>query len=137
MQIDRIVVGETYQFCDGTASWPVRVEAIDLERGAVSVIECLPNPRSYDVRARALCLLPGSRPQTPTVIAYTTAPDAYDGFGTVTLSEAGLLDRKPLRKVQIEQAHYDWQSMRYGSGMYPCFDETEFQKLQGLPWYHA
>lgn len=55
-------------------------------------------------------------------IRYTTAPDAYDGFGTVTLETLPLKNQhsdNPYRKVEIQDEALDWQTSRYASGMYP------------------
>lgn len=65
---------------------------------------------------------------------YTTAPEAYDGFGTKTIEVVGDWvsksngQRKPVRKVQIDPEHFNWQSMRYSSGMHPTWTEEQFQE---------
>jgi hypothetical protein len=53
-------------------------------------------------------------------VIYTNAPECYDGFSTVTLAVVGS-DRKgnPVRKVEIDERDFAWQTGRYGSGMYP------------------
>ena len=51
------------------------------------------------------------------MITYTDAPEAYDGFGTVTLAVAGRTEKRPVRKVDTPEQHVEWQRMRYGSGM--------------------
>lgn len=71
------------------------------------------------------------------VITYTTAPDAYDGFGTETLTVVGTLDGKPLRKIETPAEHATWQAQRNGSGMYPTYTETEFTHLKQMPWFTA
>jgi hypothetical protein len=68
--------------------------------------------------------------------AYTTAPEAYDGFGT-TSDIVGTLDGKPLRRVTIRDEHFTWQTQRYGSGMYPAFTPEQYAELQGRPWFQA
>lgn len=64
-------------------------------------------------------------------VRYTTAPEAYDGFGTTHLGVVGKdANRgKAYRKVLINPQHLTWQSMRYGSGCCACFDQAEFDKL--------
>ncbi len=47
------------------------------------------------------------------VLVETTAPIEYDGFGTFTINALG-----PKRWVLIEQEHFTWQTMRYGSGLH-------------------
>lgn len=64
------------------------------------------------------------------VVTYTTAEEAYDGFGTQTEAIVGKTDRgKTIRKVTTPARHVNWQRMRYGSGLHMAIDETEFQKL--------
>jgi hypothetical protein len=48
----------------------------------------------------------------------TNAPENYDGFGTHTVVLAK--DRMPVgfRRVWIANEHYEWQRIRYGSGLY-------------------
>jgi hypothetical protein len=48
------------------------------------------------------------------VVAATTAPKSYDGFGTFTLAEIGTEDN-PQRLVLIREEHLQWQTTRYGS----------------------
>lgn len=59
------------------------------------------------------------------VIAYTDAPEAYDGFGTTTLQVMGKTSSRcvrhahgAIRKVAIHPEHLRWQTTRYESGMY-------------------
>lgn len=47
----------------------------------------------------------------------TTAPAAYDGFGTIHLRDSYLNDR-PARLVLIDAKSWDWQTGRYSSGMH-------------------
>jgi hypothetical protein len=70
-------------------------------------------------------------------IVYTTAPEAYDGFGTVSEEIVGTLDGKPLRRVRMHAEHATWQTQRYGSGMYPAFTPEQYTELQGRPWFQA
>jgi len=57
------------------------------------------------------------------VILETTAPKAYDGFSTTQLfagekpSSDPLID-KPVRIVAMEHRDFEWQTMRYSSGMH-------------------
>jgi hypothetical protein len=69
------------------------------------------------------------------------APAAYDGFGTEDLgTECYEANRgRPWRKVRIDPRHYDWQTMRYASGMFGTVDKAELDKLalHGLvTWQH-
>lgn len=62
------------------------------------------------------------------VQAVTTAPRAYDGFGTLHLGEVpqpakyGSNDGRGLvwRRVAMAKPHQRWQDARYGSGAHPC-----------------
>lgn len=87
--------------------------------------------RAIDVAERALAngkmayqepepeVEPEPQPPASTEM-YTSAPEAYDGFGTKTLAVVGR-DRQsgnPVRKVAVENDHMDWQTQRYGSGMH-------------------
>jgi hypothetical protein len=56
-------------------------------------------------------------------IVWTTAPEAYDGFGTQTLEESGVFYGKPLRRVAIEPSNYVYQTSRYRSGLHPSWEE--------------
>ena len=56
-------------------------------------------------------------------VVWTTAPEAYDGFGTQTLEECGTIYGKPLRRVVIEPSNYVYQTSRYGSGLHPSWEE--------------
>lgn len=46
----------------------------------------------------------------------TTAPEAYDGFGTKTIGEADT-EYGPARVVLIDPAAERWQTCRYSSGL--------------------
>lgn len=50
----------------------------------------------------------------------TTAPEAYDGFGTFTIAEsrAHKGESRTTRLVAIRQEHVEWQRGRYGSGFH-------------------
>ena len=63
----------------------------------------------------------GGRP--PRLLAVTSAPAQYDGFGTVAVAathEANSLMTPAGRVVAIDPEHYEWQARRYLSGMYCC-----------------
>ncbi len=45
------------------------------------------------------------------VVVRTTAPDSYDGFGTITVYRT-----RDRRFVIVDTRHLDWQLNRYGSG---------------------
>ncbi len=53
-------------------------------------------------------------------VVYTTAPAAYDGHGTVELTQVAGTDQqgRVIRKVGIRPEHGEWQTQRYGSGMH-------------------
>jgi len=51
------------------------------------------------------------------VLGVTSAPPEYDGFGTLTLYDAGE-GRERQRYVLIHDRHEDWQRMRYSSGLF-------------------
>jgi len=64
----------------------------------------------------------------------TTAPAAYDGFGTVELSpEVGTDMRgRPLRLVVIQPDHLDWQLSRYSSGLHVACSREEAKRWPDL-----
>lgn len=67
-------------------------------------------------------------------VLYTTAEEAYDGFGTRTVEAGRYVSKgKPIRKVEVEDAHLDWQRARYFSGLHLCVPEDEFRELIG--WF--
>lgn len=71
-------------------------------------------------------------------VRYTNAPEAYDGFGTKTLRVVGTDKRdRPIREVSIEPDHFKWQSMRYRSGMHPCWTREQLGELQDLLDYNV
>jgi hypothetical protein len=47
----------------------------------------------------------------------TSAPDAYDGFGTISLCDWSQ-DGRTWRLVLIRDQHRRWQEGRYNSGMF-------------------
>ena len=61
-------------------------------------------------------------------IRYTAAPERYDGFGTRTLEASGLVHTRSgnaVRKVSILDKHLYWQEMRYGSGLFPSWQQGD------------
>lgn len=67
------------------------------------------------------------------VTRYTTAPEGYDSFGTFTVAVAGTTKcgHKTYRRVLIDPVHVRWHEGRYGSGLHPCVDQAEWDKLVG------
>lgn len=48
---------------------------------------------------------------------HTTAPEAYDGFGTKTVARDHIHDSKGIvRTVETPSEHIEWQRLRYASG---------------------
>src|SRR4051812_20838019 len=67
----------------------------------------LGGPERIDYRALEAAFYEGRR--TTWTTAWTTAPEAYDGFGTATLEPAGDWHGKTLRKINIDPQFYKWQ----------------------------
>ena len=67
---------------------------------------------------------------------YTTAPESYDGFGTVTVKAEIGRDRKgnPVRLVAVpKEARFgDWQILRYRSGLHLACSEAEWESISDL-----
>jgi DNA polymerase III sliding clamp (beta) subunit (PCNA family) len=65
---------------------------------------------------------------------YTTAPEAYDGFGTKTITpDCGKNSNgKTWRMIQIEDRNLNWQDGRNGSGMHPTISVDDFIKFRSL-----
>ena len=55
--------------------------------------------------------------------AWTTAPEAYDGFGTATVESHPDFHGKVLRRVSVDPNFYAWQIGRYGSGCCGAWEE--------------
>jgi hypothetical protein len=53
-------------------------------------------------------------------VAQTTAPIAYDGFGTINVFESWMYggSGETVRVVLIRDEHFNWQTGRYNSGLY-------------------
>jgi hypothetical protein len=62
------------------------------------------------------CLERAQKEEDSRQLWYTTAPEAYDGFGTETEETLGPWHRQDMRRVSILGAHLEWQQCRYGSG---------------------
>lgn len=61
---------------------------------------------------------------------YTTAPESYDGFGTVTVREqVGTTHGQAVRLVEVQDGYDGWQLARYGSGLHLAVSEEEWAKL--------
>lgn len=61
------------------------------------------------------------------ITRYTTAPTAFDGFGTIDRGIIAETDSwfgapKQIRKVEIQPLHLGWQENRYWSGNHPSWD---------------
>lgn len=65
---------------------------------------------------------------------YTSAPEAYDGFGTKTITENAFVSSKgqPVRLVETNPVHTDWQQMRYSSGLHLCVPESDVAEYLDL-----
>jgi hypothetical protein len=59
------------------------------------------------------------------LVAATTAPKAYDGFGTIDLGGPITLgDNHEARIVLVREEHAQWQRSRYGSGGHCCSEDA-------------
>lgn len=58
------------------------------------------------------------------VLGQTTAPQAYDGFGTISV-----LKTQDVRIVLVREEHFTWQNGRYNSGM---FYLTPYENRDGV-----
>jgi hypothetical protein len=81
-------------------------------------------------------------PQVPETMTfevwYTSAPKDYDGFGTITAIEFDktmMYDsrERPLRKVLILPKNSTWQLMRYSSGLFACYTDSDLRTLGIIP----
>jgi hypothetical protein len=70
--------------------------------------------------------------------AYTTAPEAYDSFGTTTINPDAGRDHRGqfLRLVEIEPEHWDWQTGRYASGLHAVATEEEARRFPQIYRLH-
>lgn len=72
----------------------------------------------------------------PMTVFYTTAPEAYDGFGTTSQPTPFIDDRgRPFREVEVSAEHRDWQLNRYGSGLHRAYTEDELNDELGYGHY--
>ena len=66
----------------------------------------------------------------------TSAPEAYDGFGTETVEWLPYVSRpgqsNRYRVVRVLPEHRDWQVGRYASGLYPRIDRAAFDEWVAL-----
>ncbi len=80
------------------------------------------------------------------LLVVTTAPPAYDGFGTSTVSHGdsvlemldpiyGKLQGRIVRKVIVNKSHYYWQRTRYMSGGYLALAVCERCQLRACVTY--
>lgn len=61
----------------------------------------------------------------------TNAPEAYDGFWTVTLEWAwGTVNGLPLRVVLTPREHVEWQRERYHSGSYLSATSQRWEEIK-------
>jgi hypothetical protein len=74
---------------------------------------------------------------TDRIIRYTTASERYDGFGTETVEVTKFVDNRgrEFRKVSILPENYDWQTLRYGSGLHVAYDEEQFNLERADGYY--
>jgi hypothetical protein len=55
----------------------------------------------------------------------TSAPESYDGFGTLTIVHETDLNDKPIRYCIVRQEHFEWQTMRWHSGGHRIWQEDD------------
>lgn len=67
-------------------------------------------------------------------VVFTSAPVDFDGFGTQTLAANAGTDHRGivLRKVAIRPEHYEWQTVRYGSGSHTWGTPEEVKRFPQL-----
>lgn len=81
--------------------------------------------RPYCQGCEDYCIQVEDRPETErlTTLVYTTAPAAYDGFGSSTVRNClhtpydGAVPYT-VRQVRVRREHAHWQTLRYQSGGY-------------------
>jgi hypothetical protein len=79
--------------------------------------------------------MPDSDPAERPLRTITTAPDAYDGFGTATLALLGLYRGQSVRLVATPPEHGAWQRARYDSGLHFAWTEEQWEKWSKEPWF--
>lgn len=64
------------------------------------------------------------------IVMITTAPKNYDGFGTITLETFEKTEQHiGHRMVAIQPEHIEWQTCRYGSGLYGTYSQATWASL--------
>ncbi len=126
---------------------PDATEWLPVEEETVCEVLRLETPDARDLNDILIAMRNGSTADTDGLVfravpaaqeelrvVYTTAPEAYDGFGTRTLAEVAGTDRrgKTIRKVGIRPNAWEWQTQRYGSGMHAAVEEGEIEKFSDL-----
>lgn len=53
---------------------------------------------------------------------WTTAPDEYDSFGTITVEHCGTWHDRALRRVLVDPSHLSYQIQRFRSGVHGSWD---------------
>ena len=84
-----------------------------------------------------LALVRSKNMEAQCIIAYTTAPASYFGFGTTALEACGTYCGKVVLKIAMRPEHAEWQRQRNGSGMHPTWTEEEFTAVQRGHGYMA
>lgn len=67
----------------------------------------------------------GDRLDALYIPAFTHAPRAYDGFGTIEVDKIQSGDKEE-RLVFIRKEHFEWQTLRYRSGAYSVWQDEMF-----------
>ena len=63
--------------------------------------------------------LPPPKPGEEWIALHTDAPVDFDGFSTRTVKVVGKNEKgRDVRLIEILKRDYDWQTMRYSSGMF-------------------
>ena len=79
------------------------------------------------------------------VLTVTTAPEAYDGFGTKTVQVLGekthrvegvIHTDRVVRLVATPVRHVQWQRARYASGLYTACEVERWRQIADIvaPW---
>lgn len=82
-----------------------------------------------------------STPLADLVYRYTSAPEAYDGFGTETLAWTDWMlpsSRNRVRRIAVHPEHLEWQTMRNSSGLHVTLTDAQFAEWRQygnvVPW---
>jgi hypothetical protein len=96
--------------------WPA-MDAVSWDRGGDASYV---TPHLFGAEAETLRTALGSLPDAEEhdvtrtyALSYTTAPESYDGYGTLMLGREG-----DERLVAIVKEHLNWQAAHYASGLY-------------------